>query len=165
MGATKITLTGSSESLFAGFTKVNTLIDYALEGDGTTRFLRVSKITVEDGTVADSIKVTMSSVFNGDALAAEDSLIKSGDTGYFNLNSDGSEIHIEAGGITGDATHILWAGIYSNDSNNVLVVQGTISLAGITLAFKNATNNDAYDLTAAVDRGNVVAHVLYLTNA
>ena len=165
MGASKVTLTGSSESLNAGFTKYNTLVDYAIEGDGTTRFLRVSKLTIEDGTVADSIKVTMASIFNGDAIIAEDSLTKSGDTGYFNLDSTGSQIHVESTGITGDATHVLWAGIYSNASYNVILAQGSIVSAGLTITVKYASNNDAYDLTTAVDTGTIVVYVIYLTNA
>lgn len=160
----KITLTGVSENLDAGFTKVNTAIDYILAGDGTSRAFRVISVAIKDATQASKIKPSATSVFNGDAVTEEDNLAKGGDSGYFNLNAAGSGLHIESGAITGDATHVLMCQIYSNASGNLFYVQGTIVSNGITLTF---THNDgtAYDLTAAVDIGEIYLNVIYLTNA
>ena len=164
---TKVTLTGASESLYAGFTKVNTAIDYIMAGDGTSRAFRVMSVKIENGTVATSIKVTGSSIYNGNTIAAEDNLTKGGDTGNFNLNGAGNALHIESGAITGNATHALAAIIYLNKTDRFLAVQPSVVSNGITLTFTNLASGSSEDLTAAVDNsgGELYITVIYLTDA
>ncbi|MFC1567328.1 hypothetical protein ACFL3R_00640 [Thermodesulfobacteriota bacterium] len=160
---TKVTLTGVSESLKAGFEKVNTIIDSLISGDGTAgRLLRVSRLTIEDATQASKIKCTLASIFNGDTIAAEDNLAKGGDTGSFNLDATGSQVHIESGGITGSATHVLMALIVDNGSGNVIYCKPSVVTSGITLEFQ-LNDSTAYDLTSAVDTGTIVIDIIYLT--
>lgn len=161
---TAITLTGTSEDLNAGFTKVNTAIGYILAGDGTSRAFRVISVAIKDATQASKIKTSATSVFNGDAITEENNLAKSGDTGNFNLNADGNALHIESGALTGNATHILMCQIYHNAAGGLFYVSGTVVSNGITLTF---THNDgtALDLTAAVDIGEIYLNVIYLTDA
>jgi len=162
---TKVTLTGASESLSDGFTKVNTIIDSLLSGDGTAaRLLRVSRLTIEDATQADKVKCTMASIFNGDVIAAEDNLGKGGDTGDFNLDATGSQVHIESGGLTGNATHVLVANIVDNGSGNIIYCKPSIATNGITLEFQ-LNDSTAYDLTSAVDTGTIIVDIIYLTIA
>ena len=159
---TKITLTGVSENLDAGFTKVNLIIDAMLTGDGTAgRILRVSRLTIEDATQASKIKCTMASIFNGDAIAAEDNIAKSGGTLY-SLDATGSKIHLPSTGITGDATHALMANCVDNGSGNIFYINPTIVSAGITIEFQ-LNDSTAYDLTGAVDTGTIVVDIIYLT--
>lgn len=160
---TKITLTGVSENLNAGFTKINTIIDSLISGDGTAaRLLRVSRLTIEDATQADKIKCTLANIFNGDTISVENNLAKSGDTGSFNLDSTGSKIHIESGGITGDATHVLMAAIVDNGAGDIFYCKPSIVTNGITLEFQ-LNDSTAYDLTAAVDNGTIIIDIIYLT--
>ena len=165
---TKVTLTGSSESLFAGFTKVNTIIDSLISGDGTAaRLIRCSRLTIEDATQASKIKCTLASIFNGDTIAAEDNLAKSGDTGSFNLDATGSQVHIESGGITGNATHVLMANIVENGTDQIIYCKPSIASNGITLVFSVFNESTAHDLTSAsgVDSGDLIVDIIYLTIA
>lgn len=163
MGVEKITLTGASESLNAGFEKVNTIIDYLLEGDGTKRVFRVSKVTIADGTTASTIKVSAASVFNGDTVAEENNLGASGDTGNFTLDSTKSSLHIESGGLTGNCTHVPLAIIERNAGGEFPYCQASCVANGITLKFRK--NDDGnYDLTSHVDNGNLYIIILYLTS-
>lgn len=162
---TKITLTGVSENLNAGFTKVNTIIDSLLSGDGTAgRLLRVSRLTIEDATQASKIKCTLASIFNGDTIAAEDNLGTSGDTGNFNLDATGSKVHIESGGITGNATHVLMALIVDNGAGDIPYCKPSIVTSGITLEFQ-INDSTAWNLTDAVDNGTIIIDIIYLTKA
>ena len=162
MALEKVTLTGASESLNAGFTKVNDNIDYSLEGDGTTRVLRCMRVTIQDGTTASTIKVKAESIFNGDAIAEENNLAKNGDTGYFNLDSDGNEIHIESGAFAANVSHVIMAQVYRNAGGNFPYAEVTAVSNGLTLAFKH-NDDSVYDLTSHTDTGNLYIHILYLS--
>ena len=158
---TKITLTGVSENLDAGFTKVNLIIDAMLTGDGTAgRILRVSRLTIEN-SAGSKIKCTLSDIYNGDTIAAEDGIEKSGGTLY-ELDATGSKIHLPSTGITGDATHALMANCVDNGSGNIFYINPTIVSAGITIEFQ-LNDSTAYDLTGAVDTGTIVVDIIYLT--
>lgn len=164
MALEKIILTGSSESLNSGFTKVNSNVDNSFETDGTKRVLRTIRLTIENGTTALTIKVTGASIFNSDAIAEENNLAASGDTGYFNLSADKSELHIESGGLTGNVTHVISANIVRNGGGNNPYLYGAVVSNGITLYFR--WNDDtAYDLTTHVDTGSLYVDVVYLTDA
>ena len=159
-----ITLTGASEDLNDGFTKLNVWRTNQIKGDGTAnRCLRCSSLKVEDGTQASKIKCTMSSVWNGDSASAEDNLAKSADTGNFNLDATGAQIHIESGAFTGNVVAVLIASIYSNATGNVIAVTPTVVSSGITLAFQ-VNDGNAYDLTTAADNGDIYIRFLYLTS-
>ena len=161
---TKVTLTGNSEDLDAGFTKVNLIIDAMLTGDGTAgRLLRESRLTIENATQASKIKCTMASIFNGDAIAAEDNIAKSGGTLY-ELDATGSQIHLPSTGITGNATHVLMAICVDNASGNIFYIKPSIVSNGITIVFE-LNDSSAYDLTSAVDTGTIVVDIIYLTIA
>jgi len=162
-----VTLTGESESLYAGFTKVNTAIGYILAGDGTSRAFRLSSVAIKDDALADNIKVSMTSSFNGDTIAQETGLAKSDDGTSFNLDATGSQLHIKSGGITGNATHALMAVIYLNKTDYYLNVQASIASNGITLTFTDMATGDAVDLTAVADSsgGELYLNLLYLTDA
>jgi len=159
-----ITLTGGSEVLNAGFTKINEAIGYILAGDGTSGAFRVISVAIKDAAQASKIKPSASSVFNGNDISEEDNLGASGDTGNFNLDGNKNALHIETGALTGNCTHVLMCQIYHNASGNVPYVHGTVVSNGITLTF---THNDgtAYDLTTAVDSGEIYVNVIYLTDA
>ena len=162
---TKVTLTGNSESLYDGFTKVNLLFDNALLGDGTAnRNIRVMRITIDDAAQASKIKPSAASIFNSDTLAAEDNLAASGDTGNFNLSANGNALHIEAAAITGNATHILMCTIPRNAGGEIMHVDGSVVSNGITLTFRK-NDDSALDLTAHVDTGKLYVDVIYLTDA
>ena len=165
MSVEKVTLTGASETLNAGWTKHNTNVDYLVCGDGAgTRYLRAMKVAIKNGTTAETIKPSGTSIYNSDAVTEENNLGQSGDTGNFSLDATKSKLHISADGITGTVTNVLMASIIENASGNVIHVDATVVSSGIQLEF---THNDAsaYDLTEAVDVGEIYVQVMYLTSS
>ena len=163
MAIEKVTQTGTGESLKSGFDKYNELCDMVFGTDGTTRYIRVIKVTIEDGTVSSRIKVCAASVFNGDAIAAEDNLGASGDTGNFNLDANKSSLHIESGALTGSVTHVPLAIIERNAGGELVYVQPSCVSSGITLRFSK-NDDSALDLTGHVDNGSLYVTVLYFTD-
>jgi hypothetical protein len=162
MGLEKVTLTGASEYLEDGFTKVNSNVDYSLEGDGTTRVFRCMRVTIQNGTTALTIKVKTENIYNHTAITEENNLGASGDTGYFNLNSDKSQLHIESGAFAANVSHIIFANVVRNAGGNFPYVYAAVVSNGITLYFRH-NDDTAYDLTTHVDTGNLYVDVHYLT--
>ncbi|MFH1429429.1 MAG: hypothetical protein ABIH39_06765 [Candidatus Margulisiibacteriota bacterium] len=97
--------TGASDAAAA---RTNLGLAGALLGDATDgRKLRISKISISDGTDPNTIKVSMhgdtaNDGFNGDAIAEVDNIPKNGSSGHFGLSASGFILTIDdsAGGIT-----------------------------------------------------------------
>lgn len=162
MSVSKISVTGAGESLLSAFTKVNTNIDNQICGDGTDAlYLRSVSVAIKDGTTAATIKPSVADNFNGSDVTEENNLGISGDTGNFSLDATKSKLHIDSTA-TGNISYILFAIIIENGSGNIITVKPSIETNGITLEF---LSNDAtaYDLTAAVDVGEIYVSILYLT--
>ena len=141
--------------------------EFLISGDGTAgRVLRRTKITIQNGSDADTIKCAGVDVWNGDTLAEEDNLGGGGDTGNFSLDAGQDTLTIEAGGLTGNAVAVLNAQLSFNSTATAITVEGKAVTNDIVLYFYNATSGAAYDLCAAVDGpGAVNVYVLYLTDA
>lgn len=162
MSVSDISVTGAGESLLSAFTKINTNLGYQVCGDGAAAlYLRAVTVAIKDGTTASTIKPSVADNFNGTAVAEENNLGISGDTGNFSLDATKSKLHIDSTA-TGDISYVLLAIITENGSGNIITVNPSIETNGITLEF---LGNDAtaYDLTAAVDVGEIYVSVLYLT--
>ena len=162
MSVSKISVTGAGESLLAAFTKVNTNIDHQLCGDGSAAlYLRSVAVAIKNGTIASTIKPSVTDNFNGTDITEENNLGISGDTGNFSLDATKSKLHIDSSA-TEVVSYILFAVITKNGSGNIITVNPSIETNGITLEF---LSNDAtaYDLTAAVDVGEIYVSILYLT--
>lgn len=165
MAVEEVTLTGSSESLNEGWGKYNNTTKCLLVGDTTSKkFFRVVNVAIKNGTTANTIKPSAVSEYNGDAVTEEDNLGQSGDTGNFSLDATKAQLHIDAAALTGNAAAIISSEIYKNASGNLIYIEGDVVSNGITLKF---TLNDgtAYDLTTAVDTGEIYIRVTYLTDA
>ena len=166
MAVDDITLTGASESLNAGFTKVNAAWKAfpIIENGSTKQYLRIINLTIEDGTLASSIKVTGASVCNGDAIEAEDSIQRDDSATYVSLDVNGNILTIDNSGLSGNCLFVLSAEIYRNAGGNFPYIDGEASSNNIQLTFRN-NDDSAYDLPNHVDVGSIYARVAYITDA
>lgn len=134
--------------------------------DGTAgRVLRFSLLKIDDGTNANTLKCTLSSIWNGDAIAETDNVAKGATTGDFTFNAGGDELTLE---------------IPSAESHNVLVAVGNIRRnAGGTAAtadiqvvsndiyvsMRNAASGGQLDMTVLVDTGLMYINLISITDS
>lgn len=138
---------------------------HPLGGDGTAgRVLRNIRLNIENGTNATTLKCTVISVWNGDAIAETDNIAKNATTGDFSLAANGATLTIEASGLTGNAV-MAFGVIFYNASGTDVVVKITAPSNDIALVLYNSTTGALLDLTTLVDTGNLYFHILYITSA
>lgn len=139
-----------------------------IAGDGTAgRVLRLSKLTIEDGTAANSLKCTLASLWNGDAIGATDSITKGATVGNFSLNAGGTILTVEAAGLSGNVVMATGMKVY-NGGAPPLEVEVSFTGNDITVTMLNPTTATAQDMTAHVDTSAgamTKATILYLTSA
>lgn len=137
-----------------------------LLGDATTgRILKQAQITIDNGTNANTLKCTVASIWNGDAIGETDNVAKGATTGNFTLDAAGEYLIIEASGLTGNI--IMAQGVLSsNPSGTGATLDLKVDTNDIKLALRNSTASTLLDLTALVDVGAPIEiYVLYLTSA
>lgn len=149
----------------AGVMAIEGVVANQLLGDGTAgRVLRVLRLRIIDGTNADTIKPLTTSFFNGDAVAAEDNLGKSGDTGNFTLSADGSTVIIQDSGLSGSAVGLFSFVLTFNDVGTVLQIGGGTN-GGLSINFFAGAAGATFDLTT-ISAGKTLDVVIgYLTDA
>ena len=126
--------------------------------------IRGSLLTIEDGTNAATLKCTLASRWNGDAIAATDNIAKGATTGDFTLDAAGDTLTIEATGLTGNAVYAIGV-IVSNASGTHILVDIYAAGNDIVLDFQSGPSAGAVDLTTLVDTGTIYIEVLYVTDA
>jgi hypothetical protein len=157
----------STNTIAADIASINANWEYVISGDGTGgRVLRLSSLKVEDGTNADTIKCTLTSIWNGTTLTQENNLGKSGDTGNFNLSADGSQITIEAAAFQGNVIACLGTTIYKNSEGAVINVVAEASTNSMVVSYREDFSGAVVDLTSGLSgTEEVTVHILYLTAA
>lgn len=142
-------------------TVTNALI---VQGDGTTgRVLRFGSLTVDDGTNAATLKCTLVSMFNGDAIAETDNVAKGATTGSWTLSASGKELLIEAAGLSGNVVATLGVMKHNASGDNTLYADVDPISNDIALSVRAA--GATVDLTTLVDTGIMVFNILYITDA
>lgn len=141
-------------------------------GDGTAgRVLRLSKLTIADGTNLNTLKLKMDSVWNGDDVAEEDNIYNA--TGGTNLgcgvsgpHEDWFRIYIKNVGINGDAVAVLNTTFYSNNSGLLISVAGSVDSTGMILDFKDSNSGLSKVLYNEMGSSDVIIiYITYLTSA
>lgn len=142
-----------------------TSIQDAVKGDGTKgRVLRVLRLNIVNGTDANTLKCTVSSVWNGDAIAETDNIAKNATTGNFSLTATGKQLTIEAAGLTGNC--LLAMGYCWNNASGVVLTCLFLAVSNdIIIQLKKADDAVDQDITVLVDTGVIYLHILYLTDA
>lgn len=156
-----------SNTIAADVAAINANWEYVISGDGTGgRVFRLSSLKVEDGTNADSIKCTLSSIWNGTTLAAEDNLADSGDTGNFNLNAGGDTITIEAAAFQGNVIAVLGTFTAYNNSDHMLDVAATASSNNMVITYKYSGTGAVLDMPTELTAGEyILIYIFYITAA
>ena len=141
--------------------------NYVLEGDTTAgRVLRLSRLTIEDATVASKIKCTLASLWNGDAIAVTDNIGKGTTVGNFTLDAAGTVLTIESTGLSTACVAILSSQIVRNASNITHpFCDAVVSSNDIQLTFRQSQEIAVLDLTNMVDTGQINIILAYITSA
>jgi hypothetical protein len=138
---------------------------HELSGDGTRgRILRESELTLADGTGADTLKCTLASVWNGDAIAETDNVAKGATTGNFTLSADGTTLTVEAAGLSGNCVMSFPAKSF-NSAGPFLDCDVRAATNDIQVILRNPTSGAGQDLCGHVDNGTVKILILYITSA
>lgn len=147
---------------------------WAVIADALGRVLRRIKVVIDEGADAndDELQVTVTSEFNGDAISATDDIGKSATVGNFSLSADGSQLTIEASGLSGNAIAVLSCEVgktISGDTNtDVFCVAATVANNDIVLKFTDHGDGTAKDLTAYLgtsETATIHLYITYLTSA
>ncbi|KKN52572.1 hypothetical protein LCGC14_0611240 [marine sediment metagenome] len=134
-------------------------------GDATAgRIVRTSYITIANGSNASTLKCTLVSRWNGDAIAETDNVAKGATTGSFTLDAAGTHLRVEAAGLTGNVLYTL-ANIIHNASNTSISTWTEADANDIEIQLKLITTGTAQDMTVLVDTGIILLDILYITDA
>lgn len=132
----------------------------ALKSNGTAgRVMRMSDVLVQDGADANTIKVEMRQVWNGNTIAEQNNLAKGGSVAdKFSLDASGTELKILDASITGTVLACL-AGDLANTSNIAALTWWRIRVSGsdISVLF-------SHDITTFTT-GHLAASFQYITSA
>jgi len=137
----------------------------ALKADGTEgRVLRVSQLKIDDGTTASTLKCTLTNVWNGNSIAETDNIAKNATTGtYWTLNAGGTELKIEASGITGSCVSVIGV-VTSNAMGEALCADINADSNDIAITISGTDGVDD-DITVLVDTGIMTINLLYITSS
>jgi hypothetical protein len=128
--------------------------------------LRVSLIKIQDGNNANTIKITMTSSWNGDAVSVKDNLGKSGTVVPWTLNVGGTVLTLDMATLSGAAVVVPTVTTYYNISGTAMDVYGQISSTNILFNFYNSATGAPLDMTALMDTSKEVnLIVMYITSA
>lgn len=142
-------------------------LNNAIQGDGTAgRVLRVSLVRIEDGANANTIKITMTSTWNGDTVSAKDNLGKGGTVAPWTLNAAGTVLTLDMSTLSGAAVVVPAVTTYYNLSGTAMDVYGQISSGNILFNFYNSATGAPLDMTALMDTSKQInLIVMYITSA
>ena len=144
-----------------------------LLGDGTAgRVVRIASLKIEDGTNADTIKCTLTDVWNGNTISVTDNIGKGATTGNFYLSASGKGLRILDTGLTG-ASLAAFNNLTYHDASatfNPIFVTTSIGAgpAGIEVNARTAGDGLTIDLPAMMDDGSITSTqitIMYITDA
>jgi hypothetical protein len=135
-----------------------------ITGDADGRVLRAIEILIEDGTDASSVKCTVSSKYNGEAIASSDNIGYSDNVNGIALSSNGYQLWIGPG--QGQIIGVLSADITARESTTSFLLDYSVfGDTNINLAFREDLTSNYIDLTTIADSGIVRIVILYVTSA
>ena len=133
----------------ADLAAININWEHALLGDGTAgRVLRVMQLKVEEGTNANTIKCTPTSLWNATTTpGTTDNITKDGvNTGHYNLAANGQILKILAAGIDGNNVAIVGFWIWANTSTVPTDPRVYNSTNDIAISLYDATDGTIKDI-------------------
>lgn len=144
---------------------INANGEYFISGDGTAgRVLRNIQLQI-DGTNTDTTKCTVTSLWNGDTIAATDHIAKGETTGNFKLDAGGNTLTIQATGFTGNVVAVLSSSVHCNRTGNEIVaLWARPSNNGIEVILISDSSATELDLTS-ITSGYIQVRMTYITDA
>jgi hypothetical protein len=138
-----------------------------IAGDGTAgRVLRIAQLSIADGTAANTLTCSLSSVFNGDIISETDNIAKNATTGNFSLSADGTALTIQSAGLAGEAIAVLAAAItYDNSGITTLRERVYAGATNIVVLLGIDTAAGFVDLTTIAADHQWYIVITYLTSA
>jgi hypothetical protein len=166
--ATASEINTACDGITATASEINTaadgISDPPIAGDSTAgRVLRTAYVQVEDGTNASTIKMTVTGVFNGDDVGAQDN-ISGGDVGNYNYGGSGL-FKILASGITGNCVGVIAANLYRNSTGTDVTVRAYALGNNICFLPYAVSDGSAATTHTLVDSGDLYIEFTYLTDA
>ena len=156
-------LDSSQNATFAGDVIANS--HGLLEGDATGgRVLRRITLKIDNGTNVNTLKCTVSNLWNGDTIAETDNIAKGATTGNFTLDAGGERLDIEAAGLAGNVI-VAWGACYLNASGAVLDWSVSENSNDIRVVPRVSSTAALQDLTTLVDTGIMTLQIVYITDA
>ncbi len=131
-------------------------------------FLRRSLLTISDGTNASTIKPTLISAVNGDAISVTDNVAKGATTGHYALSADGYMLTIlnESGGIEYPTYMVVSVSLRRNLTTTDFTIEAyanDTSSHNIRLFAYNTATGAELDWTALLDiSGNLGIYITYM---
>jgi len=159
-----------------GFTavvaEVNTgcdgISDPPIAGDATPgRVLRASTLLIEDGLAATSLKMTLTSLFNGDAVTVQDSMtdgVTKEGLEFTQAVADSISIEVMNSALTGDCVQTLAVIVSSNATAVDITTYPVASASGIKFWIFKAPDRGNLTMTTLVDTGDIILTIIYLTD-
>lgn len=135
-------------------------------GDTTPgRVLRVISAVINNGTDPNTIDCEIVSRWNGDTIASEDNLAKSGSTTSFSLDAGGGQLTIKDSALTGTCAAVIAVSISGNSeaSFDGITVYG-VAASGIFLEIMSGAWGSDVDLTTISATKTVSILITYLTS-
>jgi len=155
--ASKVVATDADKKL----TSVDGMIRGATSADA---HLRYGTLYLDDAVDATKLKASFTSLYNGDTVTLTDNIAKGATTGYYTLNAAGTELTIEAAGLSGN-TLMAMGVLAPNDSGADLVAKIYHENNDIVVIMYDELADTKQDMTVLVDTGAMYVQILYLTDA
>lgn len=131
------------------------------------RVLRSSRLLLEDGSASDTVKATLTSNLNGDAIAVVDDIPITGTNNqFFEIGGSQRQFFINNTGLTGDALGVMVSAIASNAAISTTFPDMTVSgeITGTYILMRLRVDGVAERIHQIVDEGNVEIDILYMTD-
>ena len=148
----------------SGNIKANTN-NYVLEGSTSRAVLRKIYLVIQNGTNANTLKCTVGNRWNGDTIAVTDNIAKDATTGNFSLSVNGTALWIEAAGLSGNCIMAMGVVVDNASAVDLTIETRAISNDLYIYRLRNATTGVDQDITTLVDTGDIILHILYMTDA
>jgi len=123
---------------------------------------KIVAITIDDGSDASTISVSVASMYAGSTISSEDNLAKGGSTTNFTLSADGNDLTVSASGLGSGQVLGVTPVIAKNASGTALTVTTGAAAGALGISFWDATAGTVADLTSLVDTGAITVYAFFV---
>jgi len=133
--------------------------------DGTRgRYLRFVSLRLRNGTQDQTIKCTLTDLWNGTDIPETDNVGKGLTVNGFTLDAPGYPLRVENASLEGRVLAVL-GNIAKNQSDTFLTLTIDATGADIYIYPRHASDATPQDFTALVDQGTISMFIAYITDA